>query len=1809
MSMHVHADDAPTIVNQPSNQFVMEGRSAQFHVYAQGTAPFTYQWTRNGEVISGATSSLLTTSQVNPSMTGSVFQVTVSNSAGSVLSAVASLIVYSAPVLGVNSSVTAAVFPGQPGVMRVETTGGAFRIDFNGSNFFMTSSNVFFQVTDINGRNIFFTDLGSGGGSSQGRIQTSFEAGVYYVIVQSVGVQGTYTAFMSTVPAPVITTQPSDQAAIEGRRTTFSVAATGTIYGYQWYRDGATAPYPGYQPTYQIDGVSRSMHGARFHVRVTGQYGWIDSRQALLTVSEAPYLTLGSPRPSQIVAGDVDAFRVTVTERGIHQMVVTNSALSSYRISVRALDGVQLHGGNTNSVLYALLDPGTYLVRVENPSVQTGGTYTMNMSLVPPPTISTQPADQTVVEGHAASFSVISQSAAPISYQWSRDNVAIANAIQATYQIGVATRAMDDAGFHVRVSGLVDSRQAVLRVSEAPALAFGTPTTSQIVAGDVDVFRVNVATTGAYSFILSNIAISSYRISVLNLDGSVRQTGSTNSALQAFLDAGTYLIRISTTNLSGGTCSITMSSMATPVITVQPVPVAIIEAQNASFAVTATSAATMTYQWIRNGTDIPGQTARTISLTTNALAQDGTTYRVRVSNIAGSTLSDAATLSVGQAPPIAIGSPVQAVIPADNVAVFRATVADSGIYSFTMSNSSRPSSVLAILNLDGTFRASGSMAVSATLDPGIYLIRAINYNGAATGTITMSVLPPPVITVQPTAVTVTEGRAAVFSVTATSASPMTYRWSRNGTVISGQTGTTLTINPYMASNGSVYQATVTNLAGSTASAQAALQVMQAPTLTIGSTTQSRMVAGDVDVFRVQVTDRGPYSLVITGVGSYPYLTIRILDVAGNVLVTGPYHEGSLFTTLDPGAYLVRVEDAYRRNFTYAITMSSSAPPVITTEPASRSIIEGQPVSFAVFATSTSPMTYRWLRNGTVIPGQTSSTLTLNPAHVALDASAYVAEVTNLAGITLSQPATLQVAQAPALVIGTPVQSTVPAGTVDVRRVQVATTGGYTIAVSDYSRSYYEISLLNVDGTVRLTGSWNTPLHPTLDAGTYLIRVRDNGSAAATYTLAISSLALPVITTQPAAVTIIEGQWARFGVTATSAAPMTYQWRRNGTTLPGETISTYSIQTVDTSLNGSLYRVTVGNPAGNVNSDTAALQVQRAPSLAIDQTIESALTVPSDRRWFRVAIPTRSNYRVEVAAAGTNATRTLANPYLIIYSAARSWLYSDDDSGPGNDPLIASATLDPGDHIIEVIGAHPSYLGTFAISLYEVRPPTIVTQPIDASINVGQSATFSVVASGLPLTYQWSRNGTAIPAATAASYTVTNAPASLDGSLYQVLVVNPNGSLTSSPATLRVASQAPQVISGFGPLTPRTLGDAPFAITGVTGGGSGNPVTFTSGNTSLATISGNTVTVRAAGTVTITARQDGNADFAPATPVEQTLVINRMQQTVTFDPVADRVFGQPSFAVSARATSGLPVSFTVVSGPAAVIGNQVNISDAGTVTIAATQAGDANYLPAETVQRSLVVTASAPVIATQPQGGEIHIGDSTILRVVVGNPVLATYQWLRGSQPIPGATADSYTATVTEFGDVAYQVVVTNRFGAVTSDVATVRGTYMPVSIIAPPLSLSVQAGGSATLSVTARGTPPLTYQWSRDGVAIPGATASTYDTGVLTSADNGATFRVTVTNVVGPVTAPPAVLTVLAPPTIVVQPRDQNGFAGQSVTFEVVASGSAPLSYQWFRQGNPIAGARSERLVLSNLVPEDDGAVLTVHVSNALGSAVSTPAT
>ncbi len=333
-------------------------------------------------------------------------------------------------------------------------------------------------------------------------------------------------------------------------------------------------------------------------------------------------------------------------------------------------------------------------------------------------------------------------------------------------------------------------------------------------------------------------------------------------------------------------------------------------------------------------------------------------------------------------------------------------------------------------------------------------------------------------------------------------------------------------------------------------------------------------------------------------------------------------------------------------------------------------------------------------------------------------------------------------------------------------------------------------------------------------------------------------------------------------------------------------------------------------------------------------------------------------------------------------------------------------------------------------------------------------------------------------------------------------------------------------------------------------------------------------------------------------------------------------GGTAATISQASASGTGFSLSGVSLPATL---NPGTSATFTATFApgatGSASGSASFTSAQlsstySVSMSGTGVGVAPSIIAQPVSISILTGQTATFSVTATGTAPLAYQWKMNGTAIGGATGSSYTTPTetTSNNGAQFTVAVSNAAGTVISNAATLTVTSTPVapSITTQPGNQTIFAGQTATFSVVANGTSPLSYQWRKNGTAIGGATSTSYTTPTETTSDNGATFSVVVSNSAGNATSNNATLTVNpdpVAPTITSQPASQTINAGQTATFSVTASGTAPLSYQWLQNGTAINGATSSSYTTPVESVSNSGTHFSVTVSNSAGSATSNTAT
>ncbi|OGT13239.1 MAG: hypothetical protein A3F73_07820 [Gallionellales bacterium RIFCSPLOWO2_12_FULL_59_22] len=403
----------------------------------------------------------------------------------------------------------------------------------------------------------------------------------------------------------------------------------------------------------------------------------------------------------------------------------------------------------------------------------------------------------------------------------------------------------------------------------------------------------------------------------------------------------------------------------------------------------------------------------------------------------------------------------------------------------------------------------------------------------------------------------------------------------------------------------------------------------------------------------------------------------------------------------------------------------------------------------------------------------------------------------------------------------------------------------------------------------------------------------------------------------------------------------------------------------------------------------------------------------------------------------------------------------------------------------------------------VTPATVPGAPAIGTATAGNAqATVAFTAPGT--------GGSAITGYTANCGGITNTGASspitvtglTNGAAYTctVAATNAAGTGAASGASNSVTPLGSQAIT-FNPAPGVIVGGT--GLVSATGGASGNAVTFTVPTTTgVCSVTGSTVTGLTAGTCTVAANQAGSANYAAAPQATQNITVGQAGQTITFDAAPGVIVGGTGTVSATGGASGNPVTFSsTTTGVCTVSGSTVTGVAAGTCTIAANQAGNANYAAAPQVTQSITVTL-APVNGACGTAN----GASTSAAPATGLCATGSASAVAGSGPWTWSCNGSNGGTNASCSAPVIPVV----------DAPTCTLTATPASIT---------AGGTSVLTVNC--SPAATsYAWSSNtgfsgsvtsGTVSPSATATYSVTGYNDGgAGNTASATVTVKHVVYP---------------------------------------------------------------------------------------------
>ena len=526
---------------------------------------------------------------------------------------------------------------------------------------------------------------------------------------------------------------------------------------------------------------------------------------------------------------------------------------------------------------------------------------------------------------------------------------------------------------------------------------------------------------------------------------------------------------------------------------------------------------------------------------------------------------------------------------------------------------------------------------------------------------------------------------------------------------------------------------------------------------------------------------------------------------------------------------------------------------------------------------------------------------------------------------------------------------------------------------------------------------------------------------------------------------------------------------------------------------------------------------------------------------------------------------------------------------------------------------------------EVAAVQISSHPQSLTVEAGENAIFTISASGGgTLSFQWRKGEQNIAGATGNSLVLVDVSES-DAALYDVVVSNNVGSQYSLAALLTVNTPVVVIVPTVDPVV---IVSQPQAITVDENASASFSVEVTGdGEISYQWLKDSQVingATSASLSISSVSLSDAASYRVRVTNSEGSVLSNSVALTVTALPEPVVIITQPqAITVDEKASASFSIEVTgegeisyqwlkdsqVINGAtsASLSISSVSLSDAASYRVRVTNS--VGFVLSNSVALTVTALPEPVVIITQPQAITVDENASASFSVEVTGGGEISYQWLKDSHVINGATSASLSISSVSLSDAAsYRVRVTNSVGFVLSNsvALTVTALPEPVVIITQPQAITVDENASASFSVEVIGGGEISYQWLKDDQAMNGATLANLTISSVSLSD-AASYRVRVTNSEGSVLSSSVALTVTTlpePVVIITQPQAITVDENASASFSVEVTGDGEISYQWLKNGEIINGENLVTLNLSSVTSSDE-ASYSVIVSNSEGPVLS----
>lgn len=974
------------------------------------------------------------------------------------------------------------------------------------------------------------------------------------------------------------------------------------------------------------------------------------------------------------------------------------------------------------------------------------------------------------------------------------------------------------------------------------------------------------------------------------------------------------------------------------------------------------------------------------------------------------------------------------------------------------------------------------------------------------------------LTTQPVSKTACEGENVSF-VSAGSGSPV-IRWqvSTDGSTwqnVPNGTGATLTLPAVtMSLNGNRYRVIYTSsCSGDITSNTVTLTVNSAPTFMTSILPQT-VCAGQSATFSFQMTGT-------------PTPSIRWETSANNgtnwTTVPGATTTTLVLDNVQPSlnGVLVRavLSNTCRQNVLSNNTLLTvNAGPTVQTQPQSMNACSGSTVVFQASASGIPVPVVQWqVNSGGIwqdVVGAITTTLTLQNVSPLQSGFQYRVVFVNPCGTTVSNAATLTVGST-IQITAQPQNTTVCEGQNAVITVVAA---GIPTPTVVWRQSTDAVNWTVIPSQTNTT--LTLPTVPASSNGLKLQAILSNlctpGVTTNTITLTVQSA--PAVTLQPQDVITCIGQTAVFRVQTSGSPAPSIQWQQNigGTweNMPGKTSAELQLNDVRLEQGNTQYRVVLANPCSTgVASSSVRLYLLTSPTVALQ---------PQD-----VAVCEGGSAIVQVGVSG-------------VPTPSVQWQTSSNNGSTWDNVAQATSAVltlgsigrDRDNALFRAVLTNTCGTVTSTSARLTVNTaPEIAVPPQSTTACLNGTAVLTVSATGKPaptLKWQSSFDGGGtwvdIAGATQSPLELTNIQMTQNQAMYRAVFSNICGDNVVSASAVLTVRTAPRITTQPVSRTVVVEQDVQFTV--------------------AATVAGTTQYrwYRDATPLVDNDRYSGTqTSQLLIRNVEPGDVSNAYYVVVTGDCGADTSdfaalnINVPGISIASQpqpvaVCEGGNVQFSITATtdvPGAVLSYRwrrgtVDLNNSGhytgvntpTLTITDATAAEAasNYNVRITVEPGGAMTYShnvalrvdvLPAITDKPASISVCSGEPAAVEVVAAGSAPLAYKWLRDGEEVPGATSARYVIpAVTSQTEGRYTCVVSNPCGSATSQEAVV-SMKTATSIVLQPEDVPGTLGREFTLRVSATGSGILTYQWYRNGTAVPGATSNEYTNVTLDSSSFG----------------------------------------------------------------------------------------------------------